>query len=129
MGPAVFLLWAGVFWLLRSVLLAQLRKLALKTKTNFDDILIELMGLYSVWDEWDNVGFFMSWGTPEYGEYIKAAEERAIIRALEYFNKWKCPNDQVFFCVSFGDDDGVFGSLCEHGGIFKNVHHVQISHH
>jgi len=66
---------------------------------------------------------------PAYDEYADAKAEKENIRALEYFNNWKCPDDQMFFCVSFGDDDGPFGGLCEHGGIFDNIHHVQISHH
>ena len=77
------------------------------------------------WDDPDVPGI----SDPGWEEYNEAQEEREIIRSLEYFNKWKCPDDQVFFCVSFGDDDGPFGGLCEQSGIFDNIHHVRISHH
>jgi len=66
---------------------------------------------------------------PKYKEWMDAEGEKEKIRALEYFNRWNCPDDQVFFRVEFADEDGSFGSLCEHGGIFENIHHVQISHH
>jgi len=66
---------------------------------------------------------------PEYERYAEAKREKTIIRALEFFNNWKCPDDQKFFVVEFADDDGSFGGLCEHGGIFNKIHHVQISHH
>jgi len=66
---------------------------------------------------------------PAYTEWSDAEEEREKIRALEYFNKWKCPDNQVFFRVEFADENGPFECLCEHGGIFENIHHVRISHH
>jgi len=65
----------------------------------------------------------------EYERYHDDIREKEIVRALEYFNRWKCPDDQVFYRVTFADEDGPFGSLCEHGEIFDKIHHVQISHH
>jgi hypothetical protein len=69
------------------------------------------------------------WDSPERQEWEDAEQERINIKALEYFNNWKCPNDQVFFTVSFSDNESAFYSMCEHSGIFFNIHNVQISHH
>jgi len=34
-----------------------------------------------------------------------------------------------FFSFTYGDDDGDFGCVMEHGGTFDNLFHVKVSHH
>jgi len=66
---------------------------------------------------------------PAYEEWSEEEGKREVLRALEYFSKWKCPDDQVFFKVEFGDENGPFEAVCEHGDIFENIHHIRVSHH
>lgn len=108
---------------------------------NLDEILHELS---SGWldgvtvDRWDDPNLPEMWikdqngkeiYNPEYDDYMDHVKEKELVNALEYFNKWKCPDNQIYFCVSFGDENGKFDSLCEHGGIFDNIHNIQINHH
>ena len=101
----------------------------LKKPLELDEILLEISEMEGVYiDDFKNKNV-PEFDDPKYDEYAKAKEEKEIVRALKWFTDWKCPDDQVFFLVTFGDENGQFESLCEHGGIFDNIHHAHISHH
>lgn len=61
-------------------------------------------------------------------EYKRKTEEAATVEA-DKFASDSPESTHNFFKVTYGDDDGEYYSVLEHGGIFDNVKHIQISHH
>jgi hypothetical protein len=50
--------------------------------------------------------------------------------ASEQAKEWMKNHKQWWYTIlSYADDDGSHGAVMEHGGIFRHVEHVQISHH
>jgi len=60
-------------------------------------------------------------------EYQKNCINAAKRLARELLNG-KFQGKKLYVC-SFSDNDGMYGAVLEHGGTFKEIPHVQISHH
>ena len=75
------------------------------------------------------------WKSPEYKtiqkrrqtlwDQIKEVKKQLAVKQWEAIKK--AYPDHFFFVVSYADENG--DALMEHGHIFKNVFHIQISHH
>jgi hypothetical protein len=49
---------------------------------------------------------------------------------LFMYKKFKQENKgKKIVILSYGDENGSFDSVMEHGEIFRNVNHIQVSHH
>lgn len=67
-----------------------------------------------------------------HGEAIEEYKQKTLEAATEEANKFSSESPEKthnFFQVDYGDDDGEYYSVLEHGGIFDNVKHIRISHH
>ena len=54
------------------------------------------------------------------------AKEKAPTLAKEFIDSAK---GKIVYSVSFGDEDGAFGSTMEHGDVFRRITHKSFSHH
>lgn len=61
-----------------------------------------------------------------YNERDKLREKMAAKSGKVFYDKYK---DKWIGRFSYSDNDGSFGVIMEHGGIFDNVEHVRFSHH
>jgi hypothetical protein len=70
--------------------------------------------------------------------YRSARKIYADKRLKEFFNTRKMKlqklNDEpvdggVLYCFSYSDNDGLYGSALEHGGLFDNLKHIIINNH
>jgi hypothetical protein len=63
----------------------------------------------------------------------KQWEEEDVIRrrnGREMYKKFRQETkDKKIVIFSYGDENGSFDSVMEHGEIFRNVNHIQVSHH
>jgi L-rhamnose mutarotase len=52
------------------------------------------------------------------------------ILAIERYNEFLNQNSNAFFArFEYSDNDGTFGSVMEHGDIFRKLNSIRISHH
>jgi len=76
--------------------------------------------------------------TKRWAEYDKAQEIFAKKVINEFFNERKLKlqkidnknvKDLVFYCFSYADEDGSYGSALEHGDLFRKLKHIHASFH